>query len=89
MQISAEETNKTCAPLAGARIGLLGAMLRQMRHAWPITLLLWISLCSIVALHTFVQEAERGCMILLVTHHAAPVGYPSIEMHMEPEGLLV
>lgn len=45
--------------LPGARIGLVGAVLRQMRHAGSVTLLLWLSLCAVVALHAFVLNGAR------------------------------
>lgn len=41
-----------------------------------------------VILDMFKEEAERGVMILLVTHHEVPAGYASLELRMNPEGLL-
>ncbi len=40
-----------------------------------------------VILDMFKEEAERGCMVLLVTHHAAPAGYSTMDMRLEIGGL--
>ncbi len=37
--------------------GWIGPLLRQMRHGWAVALLLWVSLCAVVALHTYVRNS--------------------------------
>ncbi len=46
-------------PDAPSIFGWIGPLVRQMRYAWAITLLLTVALCGVVALHTYVRNSAR------------------------------
>ena len=50
-------TESTCLP--PRTVGWAAPLVRQMAHAWVITLLLGSALCGVVALHTYVRNSAR------------------------------